>query len=68
MTDGKLNFAWRTYRRLAQSFPHEFKLAYGADVMRLGEDSVRDIATRHGITGLTLANRGYRNPRADRSI
>jgi putative ABC transport system permease protein len=52
MTDGKLNFAWRIYRRLAQSFPHEFKLAYGADVMRLGEDSVRDIATRHGITGL----------------
>jgi putative ABC transport system permease protein len=52
MTDGKMNFALRIYRRLAQAFPHEFKLAYGADVMQLGEDSVREIATRHGISGL----------------
>ncbi|MBZ5594046.1 MAG: hypothetical protein LAP39_17540 [Acidobacteriia bacterium] len=22
-----MNLAWRTYRRLAQAFPHEFKLA-----------------------------------------
>jgi predicted permease len=52
MTVGKMNFAWRIYRRLAQAFPHEFKLAYGPDVLQLGEDSVKDIATRHGITGL----------------
>jgi predicted permease len=52
MTAGKMNFALRIYRRLAQAFPHEFKLAYGADVLRLGEDSVREIATRHGISGL----------------
>ena len=47
-----MNFAWRIYRRLARAFPHEFKLAYGADVMQLGEDVVEDIAKRHGIAGL----------------
>ena len=41
-----MNFAWRVYRRLAQAFPHEFKLAYGADVMQLGEDMVEEIARR----------------------
>jgi len=47
-----MNFAWRIYRRLAQAFPHEFKLAYGPEVMQLGEDVVKDIARRHGIAGL----------------
>src|SRR5690348_12917589 len=47
-----MNFAWRIYRRLAQAFPHEFKLAYGADVLQLGEDAVKDIAKRHGTWGL----------------
>jgi len=47
-----MNLAWRIYRRLAQAFPHEFKLAYGADVMQLGEDVVDDIAKRHGAAGL----------------
>ena len=45
-------FAWRIYRRLAQAFPHEFKLAYGADVMQLGEDVIDEIAKRHGAAGL----------------
>ena len=45
-------FAWRIYRRLAQAFPHEFKLAYGGDVMQLGEDVVDEIAKRHGAAGL----------------
>jgi hypothetical protein len=31
-----MNFAWRIYRRLAQAFPHEFKLAYGTGMMQLG--------------------------------
>jgi macrolide transport system ATP-binding/permease protein len=48
-----MNFAWRIYRRLAQAFPHEFKLAYGREVLRLGEDSIKEIAKRHGIAGLT---------------
>jgi predicted permease len=47
-----MNLAWRIYRRLAQAFPHEFKLAYGADVMQLGEDVLEDIAKRHGVAGL----------------
>jgi putative ABC transport system permease protein len=47
-----MNLAWRIYRRLAQAFPHEFKVAYGTDVMQLGEDVVDDIAKRHGAAGL----------------
>jgi len=47
-----MNFAWRIYRRLAESFPHEFKLAYGREVMQLGEDVVGEIAKRQGAAGL----------------
>ena len=47
-----MKLAWRTYRRLARAFPHEFKLAYGAELMQLGEDVVEEIAKRQGIAGL----------------
>ncbi|HXL23526.1 MAG TPA: ABC transporter permease [Candidatus Dormibacteraeota bacterium] len=47
-----MNFAWRMYRWLARAFPHEFKVAYGDEVMQLGEDVVEDIAKRHGAAGL----------------
>jgi macrolide transport system ATP-binding/permease protein len=47
-----MNFAWHIYRRLAKAFPHEFKLAYGIEVMQLGEDVVEEIAKRHGVGGL----------------
>jgi macrolide transport system ATP-binding/permease protein len=47
-----MNLAWRIYRRLAQAFPHEFKLAYGTEVMQLGEDLVKEIARRQGAAGL----------------
>jgi macrolide transport system ATP-binding/permease protein len=47
-----MNYAWRIYRRLAQAFPHEFKVAYGADVLHVGEDAIKDIAKRHGTAGL----------------
>ena len=47
-----MNFAQRVYRRLAQAFPHEFKLVYGAEVLQLGQDVVADIARRQGVTGL----------------
>src|SRR5712671_4811289 len=47
-----MNFAWRMYRWLAQAFPHEFKLAYGTEVMQLGEDVIDEIAKRHGAAGL----------------
>jgi len=47
-----MSFAWRIYQRLARAFPHEFKLAYGQEVMQLGEDVVQDIARRDGAGGL----------------
>jgi predicted permease len=47
-----MNFALRIYRRLAEAFPHEFKLIYGTDVIQLGEDVVEEIAREHGIAGL----------------
>jgi len=47
-----MNLALRIYRWLAQAFPHEFKLAYGPEVMQLGEDVVEEIAKRLGALGL----------------
>jgi|HubBroStandDraft_1064217.scaffolds.fasta_scaffold09364_4 predicted permease len=47
-----MSFAWRIYRRLARAFPHEFKLAYGAEVTQLGQDVVEEIAKREGMVGL----------------
>ena len=61
-----MNFAWRIYRLLAQAFPHEFKLAYGTDVLQLGEDSIKDIAKRHGTAGLIRLIADIADPRAAR--
>jgi predicted permease len=47
-----MNFALRIYRRLAEAFPHEFKLVYGTDLMQLGEDVVEEIAKKEGVAGL----------------
>jgi macrolide transport system ATP-binding/permease protein len=47
-----MNLALRIYRWLAEAFPHEFKLMYGADMLQLGEDVVEEIARRHGVAGL----------------
>jgi predicted permease len=51
-----MNLAWRIYQRwgrqLAQAFPHEFKLAYGDDMIQLEDDIVEDIAKRGGAAGL----------------
>jgi len=63
-----MNFAWRIYRRLAQAFPHEFKLAYGTDVMQLGEDVTAEIAKRHGAAGLDPSARRHRDSRARRIL
>jgi predicted permease len=49
-----MNLAWRIYWRLAQAFPHEFKLAYGTELTQLGKDVVEDIAKRQGTAGLIL--------------
>lgn len=47
-----MKFALWIYRRLAEAFPHEFKLVYGTEVIQLGEDVVEDIAKEHGVAGL----------------
>jgi predicted permease len=47
-----MSSALRIYRRLAESFPHEFKLVYGTDMMQLGEDVVQEIARKQGFAGL----------------
>ena len=47
-----MNIAWPIYRRLAAAFPHEFKLAFGDEMMQAGEDAIADVAKRHGILGL----------------
>jgi hypothetical protein len=47
-----MSLALRIYRWVAEAFPHEFKLAYGDEVMQLGEDVVEEIAKRQGIAGL----------------
>ena len=35
-----MNIAWPIYRRLAAAFPHEFKLAFGSEMMQAGEDAI----------------------------
>ena len=47
-----MNIAWPIYRRLAAAFPHEFKLAFGSEMMQAGEDAIAHIAKRHGVLGL----------------
>ena len=47
-----MNITWRIYRRLAQAFPHEFKLAFGDGMLQVGEDAIDDIAKRNGPAGL----------------
>jgi macrolide transport system ATP-binding/permease protein len=40
------------YRRLASAYPHEFRMLYGEDVDRLGEDAVPEVWRRYGVPGL----------------
>jgi predicted permease len=47
-----MNLAWPIYRRLAEAFPHEFKLAYGDEMLQTGEDAIGEVAKRHGLFGL----------------
>ena len=44
-----MNIAWPIYRRLAAAFPHEFKLAFGDEMMQAGEEAIADLAKRHGV-------------------
>jgi len=47
-----VKLAWRIYRRLAQALPHEFKVAFGTEVIQLGNDVIEDTSRRHGAAGL----------------
>jgi macrolide transport system ATP-binding/permease protein len=47
-----MNIPAKIYRRLALAFPHEFKLAFGEEMLQLGEDSMKEVAKRHGTAGL----------------
>jgi len=47
-----MTMARRLYQRMAEAFPHEFKLAFGEEMLRDGEDAVEQIAQRRGLTGL----------------
>lgn len=48
-----MKITWRlVYRRLAEAFPHEFKLAFGDEMMQTGEDAIGEVARRHGMPGL----------------
>ena len=46
-----MNLSWRIYRQLAQAFPHEFKMAFGDDLLLSGEEAMRQLARRKGIAG-----------------
>jgi len=39
------------YRRLANAYPHEFRVLYGEDLERLGEDAVPEAWRRYGLFG-----------------
>jgi len=48
----RLHFCLTLYRRLASAYPHEFRMLYGEDLDRLGEDAVPEVWRRHGLRGL----------------
>ena len=59
-----MRLAARIYQRLAQAFPHEFKVAYGTEVKQLGDDVIEEVAKRQGAPGLVrlLADIAIRVP------
>jgi macrolide transport system ATP-binding/permease protein len=52
------------YRHLARAYPHEFRILYGEDLERLGEDAVPEAWRRYGLFGLVrlLADIAVRLP------
>jgi predicted permease len=40
------------YRRLAGAYPHEFRMLYGEDLDRMGEDAIPEVWRRYGLWGL----------------
>src|ERR1039457_1398666 len=47
-----LNICLSLYRYLANAYPHEFRMVYGQDLDRLGEDAVPEAWRRYGLFGL----------------
>ena len=54
----------RVYERLAQAFPHEFKLAHGDEMLETGEAVMAHLAKRRGWSGMArlLADAAVRLP------
>ncbi|HTS63083.1 MAG TPA: ADOP family duplicated permease [Candidatus Acidoferrales bacterium] len=52
------------YRRLASAYPHEFRMLYGQDMERMGEDAVPQVWSRYGVLGIVrlLADIALRLP------
>ena len=51
------------YRRLADAYPHEFRMLYGEDMDRLGEDAIPEVWRRYGVPGVIrlLADIAFRS-------
>lgn len=49
-----MNVPWRIYRWLALAFPHEFKMAFGHDMLHTGEETMRHLARQKGTAGFLL--------------
>ncbi len=48
----RLNFCLTLYRRLASAYPHEFRILYGEDLDRLGEEAIPEVSRLYGLPGL----------------
>ncbi len=48
----RLSICLSLYRRLASAYPHEFRMLYGEDLDRLGEDAIPEVWRRYGLPGL----------------
>jgi predicted permease len=60
----RLSICLTLYRRLASAYPHEFRILYGEDLERLGEDAAPEAWRRYGLSGLVrlLADIAVRLP------
>ena len=60
----RVNICLALYRRLASAYPHEFRVLYGEDLDRLGEDAAPEAWRRYGVPGLVklLADIAVRLP------
>ena len=64
MVNSHLRIALTLYQRLAKAYPHEFRMRFGDDFDRLGEEAIPDIRDRYGWWGVAslLADTAVRLP------